>query len=215
MNRFKEHYEKVIRPDLLLGGFAARNVHALPRLDFVVASRGPLAQAKQIQLCWTELATGQKAGLAPSSRPKGRTKVRKANSDPSASRTGPSRATATLRRDKMYFFLERLVTLVWPMRAQRATSGRIATPSSSLPLETALFDVCEAHTESLVAGGSSTPKGSMELIVRCTNLARETRNGPANVALLSGFGVALAHDGRSLRDRPNRRSSLKGKAIGL
>ncbi len=104
----KEYKERVI--DTLMKEFGYKNVMQVPKLEKIVVSRGvgsAVSDKKQIDYAVEELTTitGQKAVSTISKKDVAAFKLRKGM---------PIGAKVTLRRDKMYEFLDRLITVALP-----------------------------------------------------------------------------------------------------
>ncbi|MGK9168650.1 50S ribosomal protein L5 [Inquilinus limosus] len=109
MARLKDHYDKVVRPKLKQE-FAYKNDLQVPRIEKIVINMGvgdAVSDSKKIQAAVAELAaiSGQKPVT---------TKARKSIATFKL-REGMSIGTkVTLRRDRMYEFLDRLVNIALP-----------------------------------------------------------------------------------------------------
>lgn len=109
MPRLKDHYDKVVRPKLKQD-FAYKNDLQVPRIEKIVINMGvgdAVADSKKIQAAVSELTaiSGQKPVT---------TKARKSIATFKL-REGMSIGTkVTLRRDRMYEFLDRLVNIALP-----------------------------------------------------------------------------------------------------
>ncbi len=104
----KEYKERII--DTLMKEFGYRNVMQVPKLEKIVVSRGvgaAVSDKKQVDYAVDELTTitGQKAVPTISKKDVAAFKLRKGM---------PIGAKVTLRRDKMYEFLDRLITVALP-----------------------------------------------------------------------------------------------------
>jgi large subunit ribosomal protein L5 len=107
--RLKAHYENVVRQSLI-DAFKYENVMAVPRLDKVVINVGvgeAVGDSKKVDLVCEELAaiTGQKAVVTRAKKSVANFKLREGM---------PIGAKVTLRRDRMYEFLDRLVMVALP-----------------------------------------------------------------------------------------------------
>ena len=107
--RLKEHYDKVIVPDLRKQ-FGYANVHQIPRLEKIVVNMGigeAIADSKKLDAAVVELTaiTGQKPVVIKAKKSVANFKLRQ------GMRIG---CKVTLRRDRMYEFLDRLVTIALP-----------------------------------------------------------------------------------------------------
>ncbi|MFE0754726.1 50S ribosomal protein L5 [Inquilinus sp. NPDC058860] len=109
MSRLKSHYDKVIRPKLKQD-FAYANDLQVPRIEKIIINMGvgdAVADSKKIQAAASELTliSGQKPVI---------TKARKSIAVYKL-REGMSIGTkVTLRRERMYEFLDRLVNIALP-----------------------------------------------------------------------------------------------------
>jgi large subunit ribosomal protein L5 len=109
MSRLKQRYREEIAPRLMeLGGY--RNVMEVPRLEKVVVGIGlgeAIQNAKALEAAERDLPaiTGQKAVVTRAKRSIAAFRLR----------TGmPVGLKVTLRKDRMYDFMERLISLVLP-----------------------------------------------------------------------------------------------------
>jgi large subunit ribosomal protein L5 len=109
MARLKEHYEAVVKP-ALVERFGYKNPMAVPRLDKIVLNMGvgeAVADRKKLDNAMGELAkiTGQKPAVCRAKRSVANFKLRKGM---------PIGCKVTLRRERMYEFLDRLVNIALP-----------------------------------------------------------------------------------------------------
>ncbi len=117
--RLKERYEKELRPSLM-EQFAYGNRFAVPRIEKIVLNMGigeGVGEPKKVNTAATELATiaGQKAVVTRAKQSIANFKLREGM---------PVGAKVTLRRNRMYEFLDRLVTIALPrVRDFRGLSG--------------------------------------------------------------------------------------------
>jgi large subunit ribosomal protein L5 len=107
--RFKKRYNEVIRPELMKQ-FGYKNVMQVPRVNKVVLNIGAgegSQDTKKIQAALNDLTAiaGQKAVI---------TRAKKAISSFKITAGRPVGVKVTLRRDQMYEFLDRLVTMALP-----------------------------------------------------------------------------------------------------
>jgi large subunit ribosomal protein L5 len=107
--RLKEFYEQVVRPQLV-EEFGYRNAMQVPRITKIVLNMGigeAVADSKKVQTAMGELAliAGQKPAV---------TKARKSIATFKLREGMPIGAKVTLRRNRMYEFLDRLVTIALP-----------------------------------------------------------------------------------------------------
>ena len=120
MSRLKERYVKEVVP-ALKKEFGYQNVMAVPKIEKVVVNMGlgeATANAKLIEVGSDELAriTGQKPVVRRAKKSIAAFKVRKGQ---------PVGTSVTLRGDRMYEFLDRLVTIALPrVRDFRGVSPR-------------------------------------------------------------------------------------------
>jgi large subunit ribosomal protein L5 len=117
--RFKKRYNEVIRPELMKK-FGYNNVLEVPRINKVVLNIGAgegSQDTKKIQAALNDLTAiaGQKAVI---------TRAKKAISTFKITAGRPVGVKVTLRRDQMYEFLDRLVTMALPrVRDFRGVKG--------------------------------------------------------------------------------------------
>src|SRR4029079_10302071 len=107
--RMKKHYEEVVRP-ALIEEFGYRNLMQVPAIEKVVLNMGvgeSTAASKKASVAAADLAliAGQKAVV---------TKARKAISQFKVREGMPIGAKVTLRKARMYEFLDRFVTIALP-----------------------------------------------------------------------------------------------------
>ncbi|MBL0338634.1 MAG: 50S ribosomal protein L5 [Rhodospirillaceae bacterium] len=120
MARFKENYYNVIRPKLMKD-FGYKNVMQTPRLEKIVVNMGvgkAAQDSKKINTAVEELTliTGQKPVV---------TKARKSIATFKLRQGMPIGCKVTLRGNRMYEFLDRLVTIALPrVRDFRGISGK-------------------------------------------------------------------------------------------
>jgi len=118
--RFKKRYEEVIRPDLVKE-FGYKNPLQAPRIEKVVLNIGAGEAAgdqKKIQSAVNDLTAiaGQKAVITRAKKAIATFKIRQGL---------PIGVKVTLRKDRMYEFLDRLVTMALPrVRDFRGLNGR-------------------------------------------------------------------------------------------
>jgi large subunit ribosomal protein L5 len=118
--RLQEHYEKVVRP-ALIKEFSYENALEAPRLDKIVINMGvgeATADSKKINIAVAELAaiSGQKPVV---------TKARKSIATFKLREGMNIGCKVTLRRQRMYEFLDRLITIALPrVRDFRGVSGK-------------------------------------------------------------------------------------------
>jgi large subunit ribosomal protein L5 len=107
--RLKKHYDEVVRPELIKR-FGYKNVMEVPRLDKIVLNMGigeATGDSKLVQVAVADLEkiAGQKAVV---------TKARKAIATFKIRENLAIGAKVTLRKTRMYEFLDRLITIALP-----------------------------------------------------------------------------------------------------
>lgn len=107
--RLKQQYQDVIKPELTKE-FGYKNVMQVPRLDKVVLNMGVgegVADSKKVQAAAADLAliAGQRPVI---------TKARKSIATFKLREGMPVGAKVTLRKDRMYEFIDRLVNIALP-----------------------------------------------------------------------------------------------------
>ena len=107
--RFKEHYDEVVRPKLK-GELGYGNDFEVPRIEKIVINMGvgeAVADSKKIEAAAAELGriSGQKAVITKAKKSVAGFKVREGM---------PIGCKVTLRKQRMYEFLDRLVTIALP-----------------------------------------------------------------------------------------------------
>src|SRR3954468_11328106 len=107
--RLRKHYEEVVRPKLI-EEFGYKNPMEVPAIDKVVLNMGvgeSTADSKKATVAAADLAliAGQKPVI---------TKARKAISQFKVRENMPIGAKVTLRKTRMYEFLDRLITIALP-----------------------------------------------------------------------------------------------------
>jgi large subunit ribosomal protein L5 len=118
--RLQDHYDKTVRP-ALMKEFGYGNAMAVPRLDKIVVNMGVgegTQDAKKVDAAAKDLAaiTGQKAVITRAKKSIATFKLRE---------NMPVGAKVTLRRARMYEFLDRLVNIALPrVRDFRGLSAR-------------------------------------------------------------------------------------------
>ena len=118
--RFKKRYNEVVRPQLM-EQFGYKNVMQVPRIEKIVLNIGAgeaASDQKKLQSAVNDLTAiaGQKAVVTRAKKAIAGFKIR----------TGlPIGAKVTLRKDRMYEFLDRLVTIALPrVRDFRGLNGK-------------------------------------------------------------------------------------------
>jgi len=109
MNNLKEHYKKVVIPKLL-ENFEYKNIHEIPKIEKITINAGLGLNASNrvfLQKATEEIRviTGQQPILTNAKKSIAGFKVRQ---------DMPLGLTVTLRREKMYAFLERFIKLTLP-----------------------------------------------------------------------------------------------------
>jgi large subunit ribosomal protein L5 len=118
--RLKEHYDTVVRP-ALMQEFGYGNTLAAPRLDKIVINMGvgeAVQDTKKVDAAAKELAViaGQRPVITRAKKSIATYKVRE---------NMPLGCKVTLRKDRMYEFLDRLVNIALPrVRDFRGLSGK-------------------------------------------------------------------------------------------
>jgi len=118
--RLKEHYDKVVRPNLMKE-FGYKNPLAVPRLEKIVINMGvgeAVQDTKKVDAAAKELTAiaGQKPVITRAKKSIATYKVRE---------NMPLGCKVTLRKDRMYEFLDRLVNIALPrVRDFRGASGK-------------------------------------------------------------------------------------------
>lgn len=118
--RFKKHYLDVVRPELVQK-FGYKNLLQAPRIEKIVLNIGAgegAADQKKIQAAQNDLTAiaGQKAVI---------TRAKKAIAAFKITAGRPVGARVTLRKDRMYEFLDRLITVALPrVRDFRGVSAK-------------------------------------------------------------------------------------------
>ncbi len=118
--RFKQRYNEVIKPELMKQ-FGYKNAMQVPKINKIVLNIGAgegSQDTKKIQAAQNDLTAiaGQKAVI---------TKAKKAISTFKITAGRPVGVKVTLRQDRMYEFLDRLVTMAMPrIRDFRGVNGK-------------------------------------------------------------------------------------------
>jgi large subunit ribosomal protein L5 len=118
--RFKQRYNDVVRPELMKQ-FGYKNVMQVPRINKVVLNIGAgeaASDSKKIQQAQNDLTAiaGQKAVVTRAKKAIATFKIRK---------DLPIGTKVTLRKDRMYEFLDRLITTAMPrIRDFRGLNGK-------------------------------------------------------------------------------------------
>jgi large subunit ribosomal protein L5 len=173
--RLQEHYEKVLRPELQKKlGYASPL--GVPRLQKIVVNMGvgeAVADSKKVNAAAGDLAkiAGQKPVITRSRKSIANFKVRV---------NMPLGCKVTLRRDRMYEFLDRLVTVALPrVRDFRGLSGKSFDGRGNYALglkEQIIFPEIDYDAVDAVRG--------MDIII-CTT----ARSDGEAKALLAGFNM--------------------------
>lgn len=120
MTRLHEHYNSVVRPSLMKD-FGYRNTYEVPRITKIVLNMGigeAVGDSKKLDSAVRELTliSGQKPVVTKARRSIAQFKLREGM---------PIGCKVTLRRDRMYEFLDRLLTIALPrVRDFRGLNGR-------------------------------------------------------------------------------------------
>jgi len=118
--RLQQHYETVVR-DELVKAHGYKNLHQVPRLEKIVVNMGvgeATQDTKKVQAAVADLTaiTGQKPVV---------TKARKSIATFKVREGMPLGCKVTLRADRMYEFLDRLITIALPrVRDFRGVSAK-------------------------------------------------------------------------------------------
>ena len=118
--RYKKHYLETVRPELMKK-FGYTNKLQAPRIEKIVLNIGAgegAADTKKIQSAQNDLTAiaGQKAVI---------TRAKKAIANFKITAGRPVGVKVTLRKDRMYEFLDRLITVALPrVRDFRGVSGK-------------------------------------------------------------------------------------------
>jgi large subunit ribosomal protein L5 len=109
MSRLREHYEKVVKPNLMKE-FGYENPLQAPRLEKIVINMGvgeAVQDGKRVDAAVQELSliTGQKPVVTRAKKSIATFKLRQGM---------PIGAKVTLRKERMYEFLDRLITVALP-----------------------------------------------------------------------------------------------------
>jgi large subunit ribosomal protein L5 len=118
--RLKEHYDKVVRP-ALMKEFGYENTLAAPRLEKIVINMGvgeAVQDTKKVDAAAKEMTaiSGQRPVITRAKKSIATYKVRE---------NMPLGCKVTLRKDRMYEFLDRLVNIALPrVRDFRGVSGK-------------------------------------------------------------------------------------------
>jgi large subunit ribosomal protein L5 len=120
MTRLQDHYEKTVRP-ALMKEFGYKNPMEVPKLDKIVVNMGvgeAVQDSKKVDAAAKDLTaiTGQKPVITRAKKSIATFKLRE---------NMPIGAKVTLRRQRMYEFLDRLVNIALPrVRDFRGLSGK-------------------------------------------------------------------------------------------
>jgi len=171
--RLEEHYDKVVKPNLLKQ-FGYANLHQIPRLTKIVVNMGigeAITDSKKLDSAISEMTaiTGQKPLVIKSKKSVANFKLRQ------GTRIG---CKVTLRRGRMYEFLDRLVTIALPrVRDFRGVNAKSFDGRGNFAMglkEQLVFPEIEYDKVDEVRG--------MDIVV-CTS----ARTNPEARALLEGF----------------------------
>jgi large subunit ribosomal protein L5 len=177
--RLKEHYDKVVRPSLMKE-FGYKNTLAAPRLEKIVINMGvgeAVQDTKKVDAAAKELTAiaGQRPVITRAKKSIATYKVRE---------NMPLGCKVTLRKDRMYEFLDRLVNIALPrVRDFRGLSGKSFDGSGNYALglkEQLVFPEVDYDQVSDVRG--------MDIIIVTT-----ARTDAEARALLKGFDMPFAN----------------------
>ncbi|HEY3919499.1 MAG TPA: 50S ribosomal protein L5 [Stellaceae bacterium] len=177
--RLKEHYDKVVRP-ALVKEFGYANALAAPRLDKIVINMGvgeAVQDTKKVDAAAKELSAiaGQRPVITRAKKSIATYKVRE---------NMPLGCKVTLRKDRMYEFLDRLVNIALPrVRDFRGLSGKSFDGRGNYALglkEQLVFPEVDYDQVSDVRG--------MDIIIVTT-----ARTDAEARALLKGFDMPFAN----------------------
>ena len=109
MSRLREHYEKVVKPDLMKE-FGYKNPFQAPRLEKIVVNMGvgeAVQDQKRVEAAVQDISliTGQRPIVTRAKKSIATFKLRQGM---------PIGAKVTLRKERMYEFLDRLITVALP-----------------------------------------------------------------------------------------------------
>ena len=109
MSRLREHYEKVVKPDLMKE-FGYKNPFQAPRLEKIVVNMGvgeAVQDQKRVEAAVQDISliTGQRPIVTRAKKSIATFKLRQGM---------PIGAKVTLRKERMYEFLNRLITVALP-----------------------------------------------------------------------------------------------------
>ena len=177
--RLKEHYDKVVRPSLMKE-FGYKNTLAAPRLEKIVINKGvgeAVQDTKKVDAAAKELTAiaGQRPVITRAKKSIATYKVRE---------NMPLGCKVTLRKDRMYEFLDRLVNIALPrVRDFRGVSGKSFDGRGNYALglkEQLVFPEVDYDQVSDVRG--------MDIIIVTT-----ARTDAEARALLKGFDMPFAN----------------------
>jgi large subunit ribosomal protein L5 len=177
--RLKEHYDKVVRPSLMKE-FGYENTLAAPRLEKIVINMGvgeAVQDTKKVDAAAKELTAiaGQRPVITRAKKSIATYKVRE---------NMPLGCKVTLRKDRMYEFLDRLVNIALPrVRDFRGVSGKSFDGCGNYALglkEQLVFPEVDYDQVSDVRG--------MDIIIVTT-----ARTDAEAKALLKGFDMPFAN----------------------
>jgi large subunit ribosomal protein L5 len=177
--RLKEHYDKVVRPSLMKE-FGYENTLAAPRLEKIVINMGvgeAVQDTKKVDAAAKELTAiaGQRPVITRAKKSIATYKVRE---------NMPLGCKVTLRKDRMYEFLDRLVNIALPrVRDFRGVSGKSFDGRGNYALglkEQLVFPEVDYDQVSDVRG--------MDIIIVTT-----ARTDAEARALLKGFDMPFAN----------------------
>ena len=179
MTRLKQHYETTVKP-ALIAEFGYKNPFEAPKLAKIVINMGvgeAVADSKKIQSAADNL--GQIAGQKPVV-----TKAKKSIATYKLREGVPIGVKVTLRKERMYEFLDRLITIALPrVRDFRGVSGKSFDGRGNYTLglkEQIVFPEIDYDKVDAVRG--------MDIVIVTT--ARTDREAKA---LLKGFDMPFAN----------------------
>ena len=175
MTRLQEHYDKVVRPELMKQ-FGYKNPMQVPKLDKIVINMGvgeAVADRKKLDNAMADLAkiSGQKPVA---------TKARKSVANFKLRQGMPIGCKVTLRRERMYEFLDRLVNVALP----RVRDFRGVSPKSFDGRGNFALGIREQIVFPEINFDEVDETRGMDVII-CTT----ARTDDEARALLEGFGI--------------------------
>ena len=129
MPRLRKHYDEVVKPELI-EQFGYKNVMEVPKIDKIVLNMG-VGEATQdkkmvnVAACRNGNDRRSEAGYHQG---------RKVDRPVQAPREHADRSKVTLRRTRMYEFLDRLITVALPrVRDFRGLNPKLSTAVATMP----------------------------------------------------------------------------------